>query len=438
MKKLVSLFLAMIMLLSMAAVPAFADEKTVVDVWIRPWDDFQQEWITEWTDVYNSSQDKVEVQISFVPESAWSEKLKAAQGTGTTPDVWCVNLNDVDKQVSLGAIQAMDDYIDVSVFDDLEDNFKAIAEVNGKYYAYPYQVEAGQMLYYRKDMFAAAGLDPEQPPKTWDELIEYAKKLTSEYTYGYQLNTDDGSIAWTSYGMQYNFNGGYCITENWDKANINNDNYRELIKVFQTLHNDGSVPTSALSGAFGVSPVCEGSVAMMCAGSWNFQLIKDDYPEVADLIGVAPAPTRTGEAGATSSALGGWCLAVDGNSDTPKEAAEYIVWLLGGDPAIMLDFCTRADFGKVSVRKSVSEEVAKNEELSSNPWLVTLMNDVMPYGIPEPAFNWDISLKAAEAINRVLVFGQSIDESLAQAETEINEYIELNSIAGTNPAYVGE
>ena len=34
------------------------------------------------------------------------------------------------------------------------------------------------ILYYNKAMFEAAGLDPEAPPKNWDEIIEYGKKLT--------------------------------------------------------------------------------------------------------------------------------------------------------------------------------------------------------------------------------------------------------------------
>lgn len=437
-RKLTALFLAAVLLISTLGVTAVADEKKVVDVWIQPWDNFQQEWISDWIEVYNEEHEDVKVQVTFVPDSAWTEKLKAAQGTGTTPDVWCVNLNKVDTEVKLGSIQPLDEYLDASYFEDLEDNFKAIAEVNGRYYAFPYQVEAGQVLYYRKDMFEAAGLDPNSPPKTWDELYEYAQKLTDDYTYGFQLNTADGDIAWTSYGLQYNTNGGYCITENWDKANVNNDNYRDLLTYFKTLHDMGVVPAAALCGPFGVEAVCQGSVAMMCAGSWNFQLIKDDYPEVVDVIGVAPIPTRNGDHTIASSAMGGWSLAVDANSDNPKEAAEFVGWLLGGDPAIMLDFCTRAGFGKCSVRKSVSEQVMQDEALSQNEWLVTLMNDIVPYGVLEPAFPWDISLAVAQAITRVVTFGQSIDESLAQAEQEINQYIELNGTAGTNPAFKAE
>lgn len=438
MKKLFATLLALAILLTSIGLTALAEEKAVVDVWVQPWDTFQQEWLNDWTAKYNAEHPGVEIRVTFVPDSAWAEKLKAAQGNHTTPDVWCVNLTKVDTEVKLGSIQPMDAYIDPAIFDDLQPNFRDVAEVNGHFYAFPYQAEAGQVLYYRKDMFEAAGLDPEKPPKTWDELYEYAAKLTSDWTYGFQFNTADGDIGWTSYGLQYNTNGGYGITDNWDKANVNNDNYRALLTYFKTLHDMGVVPEQALCDPFGVSAVCEGSVAMMCAGSWNFQLIYDNYPEVADLIGIAPVPTRTGDHTIASSAVGGWALAVDANSDNPKEAAEYIGWLLGGDPAIMLDFCTRAGFGKQSVRKSVSDLVLQDPVLASNQWLLTLMNDILPYGVMEPAFPWQISLEIGQAINRVVVFGQSIDDSLAECEKNINSYIELNGVAGTNPAYKPE
>ncbi len=48
---------------------------------------------------------------------------------------------------------------------------------DGKIYASP-QWGNSRVLIYRKDMFKAAGLDPDKPPKTWNELVEYAKKLT--------------------------------------------------------------------------------------------------------------------------------------------------------------------------------------------------------------------------------------------------------------------
>jgi sn-glycerol 3-phosphate transport system substrate-binding protein len=48
---------------------------------------------------------------------------------------------------------------------------------DGKTYGVPFQ-RSTQVLFWNKDAFRQAGLDPERPPATWDELVEYGKKLT--------------------------------------------------------------------------------------------------------------------------------------------------------------------------------------------------------------------------------------------------------------------
>ena len=52
-----------------------------------------------------------------------------------------------------------------------------VASYNGNKYGIAIGIEASFLLY-RKDMFREAGLDPQNPPKNWDELLEYAEKLT--------------------------------------------------------------------------------------------------------------------------------------------------------------------------------------------------------------------------------------------------------------------
>jgi multiple sugar transport system substrate-binding protein len=63
---------------------------------------------------------------------------------------------------------------------------------DGHLYGVPESLDAG-MLYYRKDLFAEAGL--KQPPRTWDELVEYAKKLTKGGQWGYAFI---GAPGWTN------------------------------------------------------------------------------------------------------------------------------------------------------------------------------------------------------------------------------------------------
>ena len=62
----------------------------------------------------------------------------------------------------------------------------ANAQAEGKTWGVPFQ-RSTVLLYYNKDMFKGAGLDPEVAPKSWDEVIEYGKKLTKDGQWGIEL-----------------------------------------------------------------------------------------------------------------------------------------------------------------------------------------------------------------------------------------------------------
>jgi len=402
-------------------------------MWIRPWDEWQQDWLTTWVEEYNAQTNGVTVNVSFVPESTWDEKIISAQAANIAPDIYMVNLSSFGIEAARGTIQPLDPFVNPVIFEDLQENFENAVSVDGKHYGYPYQVEATQVLYYRTDLFEQAGLDPEKPPKTWDELYEYAEKLTDQYTFGFQLNTNDGDLSWTSFGLQYNTTGGFAINDNWDAAVVNTDDYRALFTYFKKLYEMGVVPEQALCNPFHTNALCEGSVAMLCAGSWNFELIRNEYPDIADLIEIAPVPTREGDPTKGSSAVGGWGLAIDAITPHPQEAADFIAWLLAGDPEIMVDFCTRAGFGKTTTRKSVAEALSNDPALKDDKWLAILNYEIMPYAVREPGHDWAISMAVGQAIMRVVTGGQSIDDALLQCEKEINDYIALNDLAGKNP-----
>jgi len=86
------------------------------------------------------------------------------------------------------------EYVPSGLYDDLSDMFPPDVKekymegmvdavtVNGKVYAAPLMA-SWVIMFYNTQMFEEAGLDPNRPPKTWDELIEYGKKLQSPTTY---------------------------------------------------------------------------------------------------------------------------------------------------------------------------------------------------------------------------------------------------------------
>ena len=106
-------------------------------------------------------------------------KLKAGLQSKDTPTV--IQLFDIGTRlmVDLDVATPVQDFIDAENYDvsDLEPNVLAYYTVNGKQYSMPFN-SSTPMLYFNKDMFVAAGLDPENPPRTFDEFTEAARKLT--------------------------------------------------------------------------------------------------------------------------------------------------------------------------------------------------------------------------------------------------------------------
>jgi sn-glycerol 3-phosphate transport system substrate-binding protein len=131
---------------------------------------------------FNASQDKCFVEPIY--QGSYDDalnKLKAGLQSKDTPAV--MQLYDIGTRlmVDLKVITPVQDFIDKESYDvsDLEPNVLAYYTVNGRQASMPFN-SSTPMLYYNKDMFRAAGLDPEKPPRTFAEVQDYARKLTQK------------------------------------------------------------------------------------------------------------------------------------------------------------------------------------------------------------------------------------------------------------------
>jgi len=114
-----------------------------------------------------------------VPADTWDQKLQAAQAAGRQPDVATTNYGRVLPGVAEGKFAALDDLLPAEAFADIKENVAGFVQKDGQHYAYPMLVEPSTVLYYRTDLVTAAGLDPNAPPTTWAELIDWAEALTT-------------------------------------------------------------------------------------------------------------------------------------------------------------------------------------------------------------------------------------------------------------------
>lgn len=410
-----------------------ADGKTVVTFWQQKFEDYQQAWFKSNVDKFNKSQDKITVDLQVVPADVWDQKMKAAQAAGKTPDVSTQSYGKVIPGVANGQFAQLDDLIPAEAWADLQPNVNDFVTVDGGHYAYPLLVEPSTVLFYRTDLFTAAGLDPASPPKDWASLTAAAEKLTVGDVKGMNIAQLAPDLGWSSWGLQYNVAGKLPISDDWSKADATNPAYADLFAFYKNLYQKGLMPAESTVGYADCAPFGEGKVAMTACGSWAIGQLKNDFPDMLPNVAVAAFPSKDGDATKPTSTLGGWTLAVDSKSKVQQASADFISYLVAGDPAIMVDFFKTSGFSKYPARVSVAEALKADPEASNDPFMAIVSDTVVPYSKAEPAYPWDVSLAFSTALEKAMR-GGDITEALNEANAAIQSVIDKQKLAGTAPS----
>ncbi|WP_020523779.1 extracellular solute-binding protein [Catelliglobosispora koreensis] len=404
-----------------------------VTFWQQKFEDYQQAWFKKAVTDFNASQSKVKVELVVVPSDTWDQKLKAAQAAGTQPDVATTNYGRIVPGATEGQFAVLDDLMPASAFADIKDNVKGFVTVGGKHYGYPMLVEPSTVLYYRTDLATAAGLDPKSPPKTWAELLDWSRKLTTDKVKGMTIASNGIDLGWSSWGLQYNACGKLPIASDWSKAAANEACYKDLLDFYRTLYQEKLIPQQPKVGYPDAAPYGGGEVAMMANGSWAIGQLKNSFPQLIAKTAVAPFPSRDGDASKTTATLGGWTLTVDSKSKQPKAAGEFINWLLAGDAKLMSSFFKQSGYSKFTVRKSVDADLATDADATADPFMKIIAEKIVPQGKSEPNYPWDVSLAMGTAIESAMKGTATVDAALQTADKAINTVIEKQALAGKQP-----
>lgn len=169
--------------------------------------------LTQLTDEFNAA--NPDIHVSLVNQTSYEDtltKFKAALGGGDLPDL--VQIQDVDQQLVIDsrAMLPAQACIEAENYDQatILPRIKSYYTVQGVQWAMPFSV-SNPVLYYNKNAFRRAGLDPEKPPTTLEELRSAAQQIVSSgaATYGLALKQDPWYFEeWTAMaGKPYVDNG---------------------------------------------------------------------------------------------------------------------------------------------------------------------------------------------------------------------------------------
>lgn len=171
---------------------------------------------------------EIYVNAQFMGEyNILNQKLIAAVAADMPPDIAQVFESWTDELVQEGIVAPLDAMIDGPHGFDRKDVVPVLLDnvtVRGKIWSLPYN-KSVQALYWNKRMFKEAGLDPEKPPATWEELVEVAKKLTVDKDgdgtpdqWGLGVTSD----VWLFINLIHSF-GGECVTADGRKSLCDSD-----------------------------------------------------------------------------------------------------------------------------------------------------------------------------------------------------------------------
>lgn len=378
------------------------------------WDNVNMEVMNELVAQFNQTHSAIQVESVFQPYADMMTLLQTSIASGNVPDLAAVDLIFLPQLVETGGVQPLDELIAQDGEYDIEDIYPRLAQydvIGGQRYALPVSTNNMQLIW-NKDLFQAAGLDPETPPATWDEMKSMAEQCQDpdNGVVGFEFYTQPvgEGITWQFQVWLWAAGGEFLNADNTAAAFNTPEGLAALSYVSDMLKGNGSQPGPW--GLFGEQKAC-----MQLDGSWLFGYRKDAPFQWG--IAQVPAP----EGGSSATNVGGEHILMF--SDSPNQAAawEFISWITDAQQQLVWDQKT----GFLPVRASVAEDPAYLQWVNETEPRMLPFVEGMANAHTRPAtpkYN-EVSNVFSTAIQPALLGEATPEEALAAAEQAVNEVL---------------
>ena len=355
----------------------------------------------------------IRINAQYVPTGdGLVHKLVSAVQSGTAPDISWVHADFLGKLVQADAIYPMQHFIDgedglePQAMDDFLPGLLETAEWRDTLYAMPMEATLLALIYNR-DHFRDAGLDPNRPPRTWEELRRYTEQLTRDSNgdgktdrYGFYVPVFPASgplnvwmnLQWSSFLWQA---GGSVIDEAQSEVLYAEDPGVRALEFWKDLYYLMGKPANSIT--HDLSFVTQ-SVSMIMDGPWDLPRFR----EIEDFEW-AIAPLPAGSDGQVTY-LAGEHMAIFRQSKHADAAWTFVKWVV--QPEVQAFFSQES--GYLPVRQSTLEVPAYRDALAEDERLRAFVEQV-PLGRTRRPIDFhhvEINRHIAEAIERSLVGGE--------------------------------
>ncbi|NPV07880.1 MAG: extracellular solute-binding protein [Anaerolineae bacterium] len=396
-----------------AAPSALAGE---LKVWVFPMGENDMD--TLWTPLvgrFRQQYPNINLNIELLPWGGRREKMLTAFAAGEAPDVAYVNTDTLSLFGTNDVLTPLDDVVPQEAWDDLYGNLQPGLTWEGRRLMYP-ALLIGTGHLYNKGLFSEMGLDPEQPPVTWDEIREVGAASVAHNYFLTTWSTTDWGNCWVTVLWQA---GGNVYSEDLTRVLLDSDEAFETLSFATEMFQNGWVPKEGAVGseaeAAAISAInywIEGRSSL--SGFGNPDITTNTRAQAPEIdFGLNPVWKNKRQV-----CLGGaGCWGVFKGSKAPEATAAWLNWLIEPEQQGFYGSVTKFAPPRRSAWDYWAAEPLPKQFVAMRVDLLEMNQD--------SSYFWQEGKVTCAPYFQAAVLGyQSVEEALAGAQAELHAIVD--------------
>jgi len=386
---------------------------------------------------FEAENPEIKVTLDYVSYGEKETKYATALEAGKGPDVFHLHAYSVRSFMERGYLYDVTGFIEKEgpcwygedFLDPWYPQTLELVRKDGRYYALPEDFMA-MVLFRNKNLFQKAGLDPASPPKTWDEFLTYAKKLTKADRWAF------GTVGAIDPGFELRVtpvlfsHGGSYLTPDYKRSALDTAEAKRAFKFFVELDTKhGVIPPGVTARNPGDvrEQLATEEVAMILGSGWTVPIVAGLNPDLnaPEVIGASSVPVAAGVSPEfrTTAWLSTWMIGR--NTKHPEEAWKLLKHQTS-KPMVEKWF---HDARVLSSRRDVSGGLEDQGIGGYNELLFDKFAKVIAEGLAYAKFvpqlkEWpEIIDTVNPAVQEAFTGAKSVDKALSDASKRINDIL---------------
>jgi multiple sugar transport system substrate-binding protein len=334
-------------------------------------------------EAWNTKNPECKINLTYIPHTEMVGKIAQGIASGEVPDLMGMDLIYAPQFEKAQQLVDLTDYIkDWSELTTASKGHMTVATYEERLYGVPLYADVSA-LFYNKDLFTRAGLDPNKPPTSLAELRSYADRISAlgGDIKGYYLPGNCAGCNIFTVGPLMWASGAEIEALGPGDEPLVGDGVKQVLQFTRDMVKSGNVHEGARTenGETFHLQFGSGKIGMMGTGNFNITLAREQNSSMN--FGVALLPGMT--SGSYASFIGGDLVVVPKGSERVADAVNFMKFLLSDDVQVevyakALNLTTRSDMvdNEYFRAEPLVQDVAKALEVGRTPYTLTFFEQI--------------------------------------------------------------